>query len=129
MVTNLVYRGMSDICMVCDGPLKSLTGACGKCGSVYRRGDLVEEHNGHVQKRVPIRTRMARPKEEKRINFDSLPWVSYQNAASREEAVEALYVEYDRRPGLRRKPAREAFEVLSSRTDGPGLWILTVRRK
>jgi len=120
-------------CFNCDTRLKSLTGACPGCGSIYRRGELVEERN-IVRKRVPIRAMAALPKPEKRINFDTLPWKSWQRGATRDEAVEAMYRFYDEHPGNRRKAARDAVEVTYAdvaryKGEPAGLWILTVQWK
>ncbi len=48
----------------------------------------------------------------------------------RRAAIEALYDEYDAKPGRRRTSARDAFDVYQSRYDeNRGGWVLYVRRR
>ncbi len=118
---------MTESCLVCaGGTIPGPTGICDKCGSRYVRGVLVQE--GTVRKPVPIRHRAAQPKQD-RVNFDSLPFHHYSNARTRLDAINEMYDSYDRYPGRRRRPAREAFEVLQAVNEAEGgVWILTVRR-
>lgn len=122
-------------CMVCpSGEIPDTgTGTCGKCGSVYRRGVLISE--GRVKKAVPIRQRRAGMEDPDPIDFETLPFQHYENANSRDEAIAQMWAALDAKPGRRRKPAAEAFEILSSHLDTTrerstaGVWILTLRRR
>jgi len=119
-------------CLVCpDGELPRLTSSCPKCGSVYRRGALVRE--GKPQ---PRRRRQAQPQEPEPIDFDTLPWVSFQTGATRDQAVANLWAFYRQYPRkYQRREPEDLYEVYDARVDRDrsgrpvGLWRLHVRRK
>jgi hypothetical protein len=119
-------------CLVCpDGILPGMTGACPICGSTYRRGALIT--TGRVRKRIPVRSRIG---TIKRIDFDALPWQSYQTGKTREQAIENLWIAYRQHPRkYARKDPSEMYEVTRATVDRDhrgqpiGVWVLTVRRK
>ncbi len=113
-------------CLACPDGRVPMTGVCPKCGSVYRRGALIEERGRVVKRRIPKTG--VQGKESGPVNLDRLPFYHYENAPTRLDAINRMYDYYDRVPGRRRKPAREAFEVLQARDDGEGVWVITVRR-
>lgn len=113
-------------CMVCDGLIPGMTGKCPKCGSRYRRGELITE--GKVQPKRRVAVAKAEPKP---IDFDKLPWLSYQNAATRDAAIDAMYAFYRAHPAKwqRRDPV-ELYEVYRAENEGgAGIWCLYVRKR
>lgn len=110
---------------MCSGTTPA-TGKCDKCGAIYKRGALIEK--GAPRKVIPIKHRSAKPPEA--VNLDTLPWSHYETAPDRDAAIEAMHNFYDARPGRRRTPSREAFEVVSA-VLAPGhtsFWEIHVRR-
>jgi len=121
-------------CMLCPMGETMPTGQCNKCGAVYKRGALVKE--GAIRKPVPIKSRAAKSKQPDLINFDQLPFVSYQFGKTREEAIQNMFDFYDAHPGRRRLPASRVYEVLgvtreittASKTKGGGMWVIRLQR-
>lgn len=144
----VAYRSaMKYPCQECpEGYIASETATCPQCGAVYKRGYLVQR--GKIVRR-PRQTptarshaRYAKPPCEgcgkrdcaKQGDPVHMPFTSRQVGATREAAIENLWKAYDARPGKRRRPAREAFEVLGirsvsilgSKTSG---WVIRLRAK
>lgn len=140
-------KQFEDRCLVCDTPLAGLTTTCKGCGSVYRRGELIEERAPKPsQPAAPPRSPARRSKAgmctcgKRECPRASDPYhhtfESYQPGKTREEAIERMYASYDKYPGRRRLPARESFEVVQVRhawplgkDDTPSLWMVYVRKR
>src|SRR2546426_609183 len=123
---------MAEQCIVCDGELAGLTGVCPTCKSQYRRGTLIRE--GAVPKRVAVRSRIG--VNSAPVDWDALPWQSYQQGKTREQAIENLWSFYREHPRkYARKDPSEMYEVTRAIVDRDkrgqpvGIWELTVRRK
>ena len=56
-------------------------------------------------------------------------WTHYSNESDKQRAIEAMFDEYDRHPGNRRRTSSEAFEVYQTRRSKIGGWVLYVRIK
>lgn len=140
-------------CFVCDAPLPGLTSTCPGCGSVYRRGELIEEHAAKPeQPKMPPSIKTRQPKQTKcpacgkrecpdvgdpyHQTFTSNQW-----GKTREEAIERMFDDYDKHRGRRRLPARQAFEVVQVRAmpstkklgerrpDDQSFWVVYVRKR
>lgn len=140
-------KQFEDRCLVCDTPLAGLTTTCKGCGSVYRRGELVEERAPKPNQPAapPSPTRRSKAATCPTCGKRECPRVgdlyhhtfqSYQAGKTKEEAIERMYASYDKYPGRRRLAAREAFEVVQVRhawplgkDDTPSLWMVYVRKR
>jgi len=124
-------------CFVCMDGRTPETGTCNRCGQAYRRGYMVKsEKEGPRVGGRPQSARAGLERALKRIlqpviDLEHLPFTHFAVAPTKEAAIEATFDEYDRFKGKRRKPSRQAFEVVMVKKIGgaEGFWRVYMRKR